>query len=82
MAARGGDRGASELAEAADLLLCVGTSLEVHPVAGLPALTLERGGRLAIVTQGTTPWDGEADVRLRGDVVTELEATLAALDAA
>ena len=31
---------AQRLCEAADLLLCVGSSLEVYPVAGLPELTL------------------------------------------
>ena len=33
---------AQELAEAAELMLCVGSSLAVHPVAGLPELTLGR----------------------------------------
>ena len=36
---------ASDLAERADLLLCIGSSLEVYPVAGLPEVTLEAGGR-------------------------------------
>ena len=70
---------AQELCAAADLLLCVGSSLEVYPVAGLPELTLESGGRIAIVTKGPTPYDGEAAVKLDGDVVDELEAVLAAL---
>ncbi len=68
------------LAAEADLMICVGSSLEVHPVASLPGVTLESGGRLAIVTQGPTPYDDEAEVSLRGDVVAELEAVLAALD--
>jgi NAD-dependent protein deacetylase/lipoamidase len=71
---------ARELCERADLLLCIGSSLEVHPVAGLPLLTRAAGGRLAIVTQGPTPLDGEAALRLRGDVVAELQGLLAALD--
>ena len=37
------------------------------------------GGRLALVTQGPTPYDDEADVKLEGDVVEELRAVLAAL---
>lgn len=72
-------RRAQELAEEADLMLCVGSSLVVHPVAGLPALTLERGGRLAIVTKGPTPYDGDAAVKLDGEVDEELGALLAAL---
>ncbi|HWO82368.1 MAG TPA: NAD-dependent deacylase [Solirubrobacterales bacterium] len=70
---------ATELAEAADLMLCVGSSLAVHPVAGLPQLTVERGGRLAIVTKGETPYDADAAVRLDGEVDVELDALLVAL---
>jgi NAD-dependent deacetylase len=71
---------ARELCEGAEVLLCVGSSLEVHPVAGLPLLTHEAGGAVAILTQGPTPLDDLAEVRLRGDVVAELEGLLAALD--
>ena len=67
------------LAAGADVLLCIGSSLEVHPVAQLPALTRQTGGALAIVTQGPTPFDDRAEVRLTGDVVTELEALVEAL---
>ena len=70
---------AQELASRADLMLCVGSSLEVFPVAGLPELTLASGGRLAIVTKSGTPYDRQAAVRLDGDVVEELGAVLAAL---
>jgi NAD-dependent deacetylase len=70
---------ATALAAGADLLLCVGSSLEVYPVAGLPSVTRSAGGRLAIVTKGPTPYDTEADVRLDGDVVEELGALLEAL---
>jgi NAD-dependent deacetylase len=71
---------ARQLSEAADLLLCIGSSLEVHPVAGLPLLTREAGGAVAILTQGPTPLDEIADVRLSGDVVEELRALVAAVD--
>jgi len=70
---------AHELAEGADLMLCVGSSLEVHPVAGLPGTCLETGGRLAIITRSSTPYDRMAEVKLSGDVVDELGAVLAAL---
>jgi NAD-dependent deacetylase len=70
---------ATELAESADLMLCVGSSLAVYPVAGLPQLTLGRGGRLAIVTKGETPYDRDAELRLEGEVDEELAALLAAL---
>jgi NAD-dependent deacetylase len=70
---------AHSLAAEADLMLCIGSSLEVHPVAGLPAVTRAAGGRLALVTQGPTPYDADAEVKLDGDVVEELDALLAAL---
>ncbi len=71
---------AEALASEADLMLCVGSSLEVYPVAELPLRTLLAGGRLAIVTRGPTPLDGRAAVRLDGDVVEELEALAGALE--
>ena len=67
---------AEALAARAELLLCVGSSLEVYPVAGLPSLTMANGGKLAIVTQGPTPFDGDAALRLDGDVVAELDAVM------
>jgi NAD-dependent deacetylase len=71
---------ARELCEGADVLLCVGSSLEVHPVAGLPLLTQAAGGLVAIITQGPTPLDALASVRLGSDVVVELEALGGALE--
>jgi len=70
---------AQQLAEGAELMLCIGSSLAVYPVAGLPAVTLERGGELAIVTKGPTPYDGEATLKLEGEVDAELSELLAAL---
>ena len=48
-------------------------------MAGLPSVCLRAGGQLAIVTQGPTKYDADAEVRLSGDVVAELEAVVAAL---
>jgi NAD-dependent deacetylase len=70
---------ARDLSERAELMICIGSSLAVHPVAALPQLTLERGGRLAIVTRGETPYDGDAELRLEGEVDEELGSLLAAL---
>ncbi|HZU60195.1 MAG TPA: NAD-dependent deacylase, partial [Solirubrobacteraceae bacterium] len=70
---------AQALAASADLMLCIGSSLEVYPVASLPELSLQAGGNLAIITQGPTPFDHLAAVRMRGDVVQELEALAGAL---
>jgi NAD-dependent deacetylase len=70
---------ARDLAEGAELMICVGSSLAVYPVAGLPQLTLERGGRLALVTKGPTPYDADAELKLDGEVVEELAAVMATL---
>jgi len=69
---------AEGLCSSADLLLCVGSSLEVHPVAGLPQMTLAAGGRIAVITKSSTPYDRDAVVRMSGDVADELQAVLAA----
>jgi NAD-dependent deacetylase len=70
---------AQALCASADVLLCIGTSLEVHPVAALPELTRAAGGEVVIITKGPTPWDDRAAYRLGGDVVEELDALVAAL---
>jgi NAD-dependent deacetylase len=70
---------AQRLAQEAELIICIGSSLEVYPVAELPEMTLALGGRVAIITKGPTPFDGRASVRIGGDVVDALESVLAAL---
>jgi NAD-dependent deacetylase len=72
---------AEQLAIEADLMICIGSSLLVQPAAGLPQLTLRSGGRIAIVTEGETPLDDRAAVKLAGDVVEELDALERALSA-
>ena len=57
---------ATALAQDAALLLVVGSSLEVWPVAGLPEETLVHGGLLAIVNREPTPYDRRAALVLHG----------------
>ena len=63
-------------AEAADLLLVAGTSLEVWPVAGLPEVVLGRGGKLVIVNATPTGYDAEAVVVVRDPVEEVLPAVV------
>ncbi|HWK27715.1 MAG TPA: NAD-dependent deacylase [Solirubrobacter sp.] len=70
---------ATALAATTRLLIAVGSSLEVWPVAGLPEETLNAGGALALVTKGATPYDDAAAVKLTGDVESELASVLALL---
>jgi NAD-dependent deacetylase len=55
---------AVELAAHAGVLLIVGSSLEVYPIAGLPLETLAAGGELAIVNRGATQFDARAAVTI------------------
>jgi NAD-dependent deacetylase len=48
----------------ADLMLVLGTSLTVHPAAGLPNYTLRSGGELVIINNQPTPLDPYAAMRL------------------
>jgi NAD-dependent deacetylase len=68
-----------ELAAKADVMIAIGSSLVVHPVAGLPQITLRSGGELAVITHGPTPFYSDAFVKLEGDVEDELEALIEAL---
>jgi len=70
---------AAELAAGAGLLLVVGSSLEVYPVAALPAETLAAGGSLAIVNRDETQYDARASVRIRAGAGETLRALAAAL---
>lgn len=67
------------LSEGADLMLCIGSTLEVYPVAGLPELTLSGGGKIAIATKSDTPYDDYASARLRGDLAEQLPAVASAV---
>jgi NAD-dependent deacetylase len=58
----------------ADLVMIVGSSMEVAPASELPQVALERGARLIIVNYTATPWDTRADVIVRADVAEALPA--------
>jgi NAD-dependent deacetylase len=72
---------AERLAREAGVLIGVGSSLQVWPVAGLPSETIRAGGALAIVNEQPTPYDEEASVVVRGragDVLAEVARALGA----
>jgi NAD-dependent deacetylase len=70
---------ASALAREAALLLVVGSSLEVWPVAGLPEETLANGGKLAIVNRDPTSYDARAALVVHGAAGETLAGCAAAL---
>jgi NAD-dependent deacetylase len=67
------------LAGEARLLLVIGSTLEVWPVAELPLVTLRAGGKLAIVNEGPTSVDARATLRLSGRAGEVLAEAVAAL---
>ncbi|OFX31061.1 MAG: hypothetical protein A2Z07_09790 [Armatimonadetes bacterium RBG_16_67_12] len=54
-------------ARACDVMLVVGSSLQVTPAAHLPQEALDRGGRLLIVNREATPYDRLATVTIQGE---------------
>lgn len=57
---------AQALAMQADLMLVVGSSLQVYPAAGIPRLAHDGGAELVIVNAEPTPFDGWAHAVLHG----------------
>jgi NAD-dependent deacetylase len=69
---------AERAALACDLLLAVGSSLTVHPAAGLVPLARQAGARIVIINAEPTPFDGIADAVLRGSISQLLPALVGA----
>ena len=55
-------------AEACDLVVALGSTLAVHPAAAIPLTARQRGVDYVIINRGPTEQDGEATLRLEGDV--------------
>jgi NAD-dependent deacetylase len=70
---------ATALAEEAELLLVVGSSLEVYPVADLPRSTLTAGGKVAVVNRTSTWVDARAELVLRESAGEVLAAAVGGL---
>lgn len=54
------------LVESADLLLAIGSSLQVFPAADLPVRAVKSGATLVIINDEPTPLDSVADLVVRG----------------
>ena len=75
------DRAMSAAAES-DLLISVGTSLQVYPIAGAVPAAKRAGGRVVIVNAQPTPFDGIADAVLRSAIAETLPQILGGADGA
>lgn len=69
---------AERAARACDLLLAVGTTLAVYPVAGVVPIAKRAGARVVIVNAEPTEMDHLADAVLRGSISDILPRLLAA----
>ena len=58
---------AFETAAQSDLIITIGSTLEVEPAASIPLKAKEKGARYIIINQGPTAQDHLADLRLKGD---------------
>lgn len=65
-------------AVAADLLIAIGTSLTVHPAAGLVDLALRHGARVVICNAEPTPYDAVAHALVREPIGEALPWAVAA----
>jgi NAD-dependent deacetylase len=63
---------AMQAAREADVLVAVGTSLQVFPVAYMVPLARGAGARIAILNAQPTPFDDMADARFQGSISEEL----------
>ncbi|MFO0687605.1 MAG: Sir2 family NAD-dependent protein deacetylase [Myxococcota bacterium] len=61
-------RRAERAARDCDLLLAIGTTLGVHPIAGMVPVAKSAGARIVIVNGGPTEMDELADVLLHGSI--------------
>ena len=59
---------AMQVAEEADLLLAVGSSLQVYPIAGAVPAAKSAGARVVILNAEPTPFDAIADAVLRAPI--------------
>lgn len=70
---------ATELTQQADLFLAMGSSLVVHPAAGLPPLAKRNGARLVIINRDATEQDQLADVVIHASIGETLSAIAGAM---
>ena len=59
---------AQEAAEGCDLILAIGTTLAVYPIAAMVPIAKEAGARVVILNGEPTEMDGVADTVLRGSI--------------
>ena len=64
---------------ACDLMLVLGSSLQVYPAAGFPLQAKRQGARLVILNREETPLDGLADLVINAEIGPTMAAVIDAL---
>ncbi|QDV91033.1 NAD-dependent protein deacetylase [Phycisphaerae bacterium RAS2] len=72
-------REAIQLASSGDLFIAMGSSLVVHPAAGLPVTAMQRGARVVIINRESTPLDYAAALVIRAGIGETMTAVMAQL---
>lgn len=70
---------AADLSNASQMFLAMGSSLVVHPAAGLPDIARQAGARLVIINRDPTPLDDVADIVINesiGETLTNIDRYL------
>ncbi len=67
------------LADATDLLLMIGSSLEVQPAASIPIAAYQAGASLIFVNRTATDYDELAELLVRGSAGDFMASLLAEL---
>ncbi|WP_328827626.1 NAD-dependent deacetylase [Streptomyces sp. NBC_00252] len=70
---------AAAVTKACQVFIAVGSTLQVHPAAGLAGVAVDHGARLVIVNAEATPYDELADEVVREPIGTALPALLRGL---
>lgn len=67
------------LMEQSDLLIVVGSSLEVYPAASLPNKAIKCGARLIIINNSPTQLDNFAELVIRNDIINSVPGIIKCL---
>lgn len=71
---------AREAAQHCDLMLVMGSSLEVYPASELPVIARRNNAKLVIINLQPTPLDSIADIVIRDDVANVLPSIMKQLE--
>jgi NAD-dependent deacetylase len=72
---------AKDYCRRADLIMVIGSSLEVAPASDLPMLAARNGAKIIIINLDTTFMDQQADLRIVGDAAAVLPQIVERLEA-